>query len=203
MRVLLRSWLLAVVVLGLVGCSSTKSTSEEATVPDVFRVKLDTSEGDIVIEVHKAWAPLGAARFHELVRSGFYDEARFFRVVPGFVVQFGMPADPALNQKWAENSIPDDPPAGQSNVPGTVTFATRGPNSRTTQLFINLGDNSRLDSQGFTPFGRVVEGMNAVTEINSGYGEQPQQPMIRGQGNAYLKREFPELDYIKTATIAN
>jgi cyclophilin family peptidyl-prolyl cis-trans isomerase len=194
----------AAVVLTLAGCSSsTKSTSEEAAVPDVFRVKLDTSKGDVVIEVHKAWAPLGAARFHELVRSGFYNEARFFRVVPGFVVQFGMPADPALNQKWAENSIPDDPPAGQSNVPGTVTFATRGPNSRTTQLFINLGDNSRLDSQGFTPFGRVVEGMNAVTEINSGYGEGPQQPLIRSQGNAYLKREFPELDYIKTATFAN
>jgi peptidyl-prolyl cis-trans isomerase A (cyclophilin A) len=168
---------------------------------------METSKGDVVIEVHRDWAPLGAARFHELVQAGFYNQARFFRVVPGFVVQFGLPADPALNARWAEKVIADDPPAGQSNGPGTVTFATRGPNSRTTQIFINLEDNARLDASGFTPFGRVVEGMTVVQQLHSGYGEGapngagPDQGRIRVEGNAYLQRDFPLLDFIKVATV--
>lgn len=168
---------------------------------DGYRVLLETSKGNIVIEVKPEWAPRGAARFRELVESGFYDEARFFRVVPGFVVQFGMPADPALGKKW-EATIPDDPVA-TSNERGTVTFATSGPDSRTTQIFINLGDNRNLDQMGFSPFGRVVEGMDVVAAINAEYGEQPHQGMIRESGNEYLKANFPRLDYIKTTKIVS
>jgi peptidyl-prolyl cis-trans isomerase A (cyclophilin A) len=193
----------------LVSCSSKPDASSTPGVaPDSYRVKFETSKGDIVIQVTKEWSPRGAGRFYELVRLGFYDGARFFRVLPGFIVQVGMPADPALNAKWAENSIPGDPP-GQSNTPGTVTFAMRGgdPNSRTTQIFINLGNNAQLDAQGFTPFGRVVEGMDAVQRFYADYGEGaprgngPDQGRIRAEGNAYLERDFPNLDYIKKATI--
>jgi peptidyl-prolyl cis-trans isomerase A (cyclophilin A) len=193
----------------LVSCSSQPgSTDTGGAAPDTYRVKLETSEGDVVIQVNKEWSPRGADRFHQLVKLGFYDGARFFRVLPGFIVQVGMPADPALNAQWAENAIPADPP-GQSNTPGTVTFAMRGgdPNSRTTQIFINLGHNAQLDAQGFTPFGRVVEGMEAVQRFYAEYGEGaprgngPDQGRIRAEGNAYLEREFPNLDYIKKATL--
>ncbi len=183
------------------GCSS----SEEG-VPDKFRVNMDTSKGTVIIEVTKEWAPIGAERFHELVKLGYYDQTRFFRVVPGFVAQFGMHGDPAITAKWSEARLNDDQP-GQSNVRGTVTFATSGPNTRTTQLFINLANNLNLDKQGFTPFGKVVEGMNVVDLFYKGYGEgapngqSPEQGLIRMQGNAYLQSKFPLLDYIKKATI--
>ena len=171
--------------------------------PDVFQVKFECSNGTFVVECDRSWAPHGADRVHELVEAGFYDAARFFRVVVNprpFVVQFGLPADPAVAKRWSNAVIPDDP-VTQSNSPGTVTFATRGPKTRTTQLFINLGDNSFLDSQGFSPFGRIVEGSDVVTSINGEYGERPDQGRIQSMGNAYLEREFPNMDYIKTATV--
>jgi peptidyl-prolyl cis-trans isomerase A (cyclophilin A) len=150
--------------------------------------------------VHRDWAPIGADHFYELVKSGYFDGCRFFRVVPGFVVQFGLAADPAVTRKWKAPSLRDDP-VKQHNVRGTLVYATAGPNTRTTQLFINLGDNSRLDADGFAPFGVVTKGMGAVDAIFPGYGEAPQQPLIESQGNAYLEPKFPKLDYIRKATI--
>ncbi len=168
--------------------------------PNVFTVRMKTTKGDIDIELHKDWAPLGVARFRELVDSGYFDGARFFRVVPGFVVQFGIAANPLLTAKWDGSEIQDDPVL-QSNTRGIVTFATAGRNTRTTQLFINLGDNPRLDSMGFAPIGRVVRGMDSVESIDSRYGEAPQQPRIEGEGEAYLAREFPNLDKIVSARV--
>ena len=175
-------------------------------VPAVFRVRFETSEGDFVIEVHRDWAPGGAERFHRLVRDGYYDGVRFFRVISGFMAQFGIHGDPRVSALWRDRRIPDDP-VRQSNTRGMVTFATAGPNSRTTQVFINYGDNSRLDGMGFSPFGRVVEGMDVVDRLYSAYGEGaprgrgPDQGRIQAEGNAYLERAFPELDYVKRATI--
>ena len=165
-----------------------------------YQVVMETSQGKVVIEVIPEWAPLGAARFRELVEDGFFDGCRFFRVVPNFVVQFGINGDPAVHSKW-DKKISDDP-VTQSNKRGTLTFATSGPNTRTSQLFINLKDNSgSLDGQGFSPFGRIVSGMEAVDKITSEYGERPQQPLIEQQGNVYLEREFPNMDYVKTAKV--
>ena len=164
-----------------------------------FKVRFETTAGDFVVEVHREWSPIGAQRFYELVQSGFYDECRFFRVVPGFMVQFGINGDPAEQSKWRQN-LRDDP-VRKSNTRGYMTFAMAGPNTRTTQVFINYGDNSTLDSQGFSPFGVVVEGMQNVDAIYSGYGERPDQGAIQSTGNSYLKGSFPELDYIRKATI--
>lgn len=169
--------------------------------PDTYRVVFETTKGNFVVEVNRESAPLGADRFYNLVKNGFYDQAKFFRVVPSFVVQFGIPADPRVAAAWRTQTIQDDP-VKESNVKGTITFATAGPNSRTTQVFINYADNSRLDRMGFAPFGKVVEGMEVVEKINSEYGERPNQGMIQAQGNAYLDREFPNLDYIRSAKIA-
>jgi len=185
----------AAVCLVLTGCSSTEQTGA-----DVYKVNLDTSKGPVVIEVHRDWAPLGADHFAALVKAGYYDGNRFFRVVPNFVVQFGISGDPAATAKWKDMNLQDDP-VKQSNTAGTVTYATAGPNTRTTQLFINLADNQRLDASGFAPFGKVVSGMDVVQNIYRGYGEGPQQPLIEAQGNAYLQSQFPMLDYIKKASI--
>ncbi len=169
--------------------------------PEKFRVKLETSKGDVVIEVTRNWAPVGADRFHEAVKAGFYDECRFFRVVPNFMVQLGINGDPKVQEKWREAMIKDDP-VKESNQRGYVTFAKSSrPNSRTTQFFISFRDNSFLDNQGFAPFGKVVEGMDVVDKINAKYREQPNQGQIQAEGNAYLKSEFPDLDFIKKATI--
>ncbi len=169
--------------------------------PPRFHVKLETGAGKVVIiEVTREWAPIGADRFHHAVKSGFYNECRFFRVVPEFIVQFGINGDPKTQAKWREMSIKDDP-VTQSNKRGTLTFATAGPDTRTTQLFINLRDNNFLDRQGFSPFGRVVKGMETVDAINAEYGERPIQALIQEQGNEYLNRAFPKLDFIKKATI--
>jgi len=193
----MRQIILVVLCAGLLGsCSSSSST----TAPPEYKVKIDTSKGVFVVDVHRDWAPLGADRFYELVKNGFYDEARFFRIVPGFVVQWGLNKDPKVSAEWHEKQIPDDP-VKQSNRAGLITFATSGPNSRTTQLFVNLGNNARLDAMGFAPFGEVIEGMDVVTGLYSGYGENPQQNLIQSQGNAYLQREFPQLDYIKSARV--
>lgn len=167
----------------------------------MYKAKFDTSKGVFVIEVHRDWAPNGADRFYELVKNGFYNEARFFRIVPSFVVQWGMNKDPKVNAEWRAKPISDDP-VKESNRAGYVTFAaTSQPNSRTTQVFINFSDNARLDGMGFAPFGRVIEGMGVVSSLYPDYGEAPQQPLIESQGNEYLQREFPKMDFIRTAVI--
>lgn len=159
-----------------------------------------------VIEVRRDWAPNGADRFYNLVKNGFFDEARFFRVISGFMVQFGINGNPAVQRNWRTAAIKDDP-VKQSNTPGMVTFATGGPNTRTTQVFINYGNNARLDGQGFSPFGKVVSGMDVVEKLYAQYGEGapggagPDQSKIQGEGNAYLNRYFPSLDFVKKATI--
>lgn len=167
------------------------------------KVKFECSCGDFTVEVNRDWAPNGVDRFLELVAENFFDEVRFFRVVTKprpFIVQFGINGDPATAARWREAVIDDDP-VRQSNVEGTLTFATAGPGTRTTQLFINYGDNAFLDGQGFSPIGRVVEGMDTVRGICDAHGERPNQGRIQTQGNTYLKSEFPDLDYIKRATL--
>jgi peptidyl-prolyl cis-trans isomerase A (cyclophilin A) len=168
--------------------------------PDSFLVALTTSRGPVAVVVHRSWAPHGADRFYALVGSGFYDGARFFRVVRGFVVQFGLPGDPQLGRAWSSQVIPDDP-VRRPNRRGTVAFASAGPNTRTTQLFINLADNLRLDALGFAPIGQVAERLGIVDSLYAQYGERPSQDSIRLQGNAYLTRAYPNLDYIRTARI--
>lgn len=169
--------------------------------PDMYRARFETSEGAFVVEVHRDWAPIGADRFYNLVSNGYYDGARFFRVIDGFMVQFGMHADPLVTAQWRAAQLQDDPVV-ESNTRGKVTFAmTNQPNSRTTQVFINFGDNTNLDGMGFAPFGEVVEGMEVVDALHSGYGESPDQGQIQARGNEYLESEFPELDYVVQATI--
>ncbi len=178
-----------------------------AKAPDRFSAEFRTTKGDFVIEVQREWAPNGADRFYNLVRNGFYDNVRFFRVVPGFMVQFGINGDPAVSAAWFSARIPDDP-VRQSNTRGFVSFATSGPDSRTTQVFVNFADrNAGLDAQGFSPFGRVVAGMDVVDQLYNGYGESapagrgPVQARIQQEGNAYLQKEFEKLDYVKSARI--
>lgn len=170
--------------------------------PETFRALFDTTKGKFTVEVTRSLAPNGADRFYNLVKSGYFTDVAFFRVVPGFMCQFGIHGDPAVSAKWRDANIPDDPVKG-SNTRGTITFATAGPNTRTTQLFINFGNNTGLDGQGFSPFGKVTEGMDVVDKINSEYGENAPdvQGRIQNEGNAYLKKAFPNLDYIKSATI--
>jgi len=173
--------------------------------PDTFRARFTTSKGDFVMEVTRAWAPNGADRFYNLVKNGYYDDCRFFRVLDDFMVQFGINGDPAFNRVWSQAQFNDDP-VRQSNQRGYVSFAMSGqPNSRTTQIFINYKDNSFLDADRFAPFGRVIEGMSVVDSLFNGYRGTPSdnnnQQRIQSQGNAYLNKEFPRLDYIKSASI--
>jgi peptidyl-prolyl cis-trans isomerase A (cyclophilin A) len=174
--------------------------------PAVYKVKFDTTKGVFVIEVHRDWAPNGADRFYNLVKHGFYDNVRFFRVISGFMVQFGINGDPKISAPWREARIPDDP-VKQSNKRGYITYAMAGPNTRTSQVFINFDDNAALDRQGFSPFGRVASGMNVVDKLNAEYGEGaprgrgPDQSRIQMEGNTYLARDFGRLDYVKKATI--
>ena len=177
-----------------------------AQAPDSFRARFETSQGDFVIAVHRAWAPLGADRFYNLARSGYYDNVRFFRVISGFMVQFGIHGDPQVAAVWRERRIPDDR-VRRTNLRGMVSFATAGPGTRTTQVFINFGSNDQLDGMGFAPFGQVIEGMDVVDRLYAGYGEGaprgrgPAQGRLQMQGNAYLEREFPKMDYVKRATV--
>jgi peptidyl-prolyl cis-trans isomerase A (cyclophilin A) len=181
-------------------------TNDTAAAPDSFRVAFETSKGRFVIQAFRSWAPRGADRFYYLARNGYYDGNKFFRVLPGFVVQWGIHGDPRVNAAWTDRNIRDDS-VRQSNQPGTVTFATGGPDTRTTQLFVNLRDNKRLDAMGFSPFGRVVEGMNVVQSLNSEYGEGapsgngPDQDRIEKEGNPYLDRMYPRLDSIVHARV--
>jgi peptidyl-prolyl cis-trans isomerase A (cyclophilin A) len=174
--------------------------SLNAKAPESFQVKFTTTKGDFVVEVTRAWAPIGADRFYNLVKHGYFTDAAFFRNISGFMVQFGLSADPAVNAAWRNANLKDDP-GKQSNSPGMITFATAGPNTRTTQFFINFGNNSFLDSQGFSPFGKVISGMDVVQKLYNGYGERPDQGSITTQGKAYLDKNFPNLDSIKSATI--
>jgi len=169
------------------------------TAPDEFRAKFETSAGDFVIDVKRELGPNGVDRFYNLVRNGFYNEQRFFRVVPGFVAQWGMHGDPEVTAKWDNATIPDDP-SKSNNKTGTITYASKGPNTRTTQLFLNLGDNPHLD-QGYPPFGTITEGVETIQAINAEYREKPSQQQIGERGNKYLTKLFPNLDYIKTAYI--
>ena len=178
-----------------------------ATAPETYRARFETTKGDFVVQVERALSPNGADRFYNLVRGGYYDGVRFFRVIDGFMAQFGMHGDPQVTAAWRGAPIPDDS-VRASNTRGMVTFAMTGqPNSRTTQVFINYRDNINLDAMGFAPFGEVVEGMDVVDQLYSGYGEGapggsgPSQAQIQAQGNEYLEGEFPQLDYIEQATI--
>ena len=168
--------------------------------PATYRAAFDTTAGRFVVEVQRAWAPKGADRFYNLVKHGYYNGCRFFRVIPNFMVQFGINGDPRVQAAWRNANLTDDP-VTQSNKRGTITFATAGPNSRTTQVFINFRDNAGLDKDGFAPFGQVVTGLDVVDKINAEYREQPDQGRIQTQGNAYLTKAFPKLDYIKSAAI--
>jgi peptidyl-prolyl cis-trans isomerase A (cyclophilin A) len=174
--------------------------------PASYKARFETSKGAFVLEVTRAWAPRGADRVYNLVKNGFFDNVRFFRVISGFMVQFGINGDPALSAKWLDANIKDDP-VRQSNTRGMISFATAGPNTRTTQVFINFADNSRLDGIGFAPFGKVVSGMQVVDALYAGYGEGapngngPDQRLLVARGNTYLTKDFPRMDYVKKATI--
>lgn len=176
------------------------------TAPAKFKAKFETSKGDFVIEVQRDWAPLGADRFYDLVTSGYFADVRFFRVLDGFMAQFGIHGDPKVSAQWRSQRIQDDP-VKSSNKRGFVSYAMAGPNTRTTQLFINYADNSQLDGMGFSPFGQVVEGMEVVDALYAEYGEGaprgrgPDQGRIQTEGNEYLVKEFSKLDWIKTAAL--
>ncbi|MEX2128039.1 MAG: peptidylprolyl isomerase [Xanthobacteraceae bacterium] len=173
--------------------------------PATFKARFETSKGAFVVQVSRDWAPNGADRFYNLVKNGYFDDARFFRVMPGFMAQFGINGDPKVNAQWRNARIKDDP-VRQSNKRGFVTYATSGPDARTTQVFINFDDNSGLDSEGFSPFGQVTSGMNVVEALNNEYGDGaprgrgPDQMRLQQEGNAYLNKEFPRLDFVKKAT---
>ncbi len=178
--------------------------SLKAKAPDNYKVLFTTTKGEFTVEVHRDWAPLGADRFYNLVKNGYYTDASFFRVIPNFMVQFGMSAKPAIGQVWEKANIKDDP-VKEMNKRGYLTFATAGPNTRTTQIFINLKDNAFLDTMGFAAFGEVTQGMDVVDKLYSGYGDPPRGPdqgRIATEGKAYLDKNFPMLDSIKTAKIA-
>jgi len=208
----MKAYLLPLLVLSIMftSCSSTeKATTGSGPVdpskwtkqsPASYKARFETTAGPFTVEVQREWSPLGADRFFNLVQSGYFNGARFFRVVPGFVVQFGLNADPAITAAWKSQNLQDDP-VRRSNGRGFLSFATSGPSTRTTQLFINLGDNVRLDQMGFSPFGLVTEGMEAVDKITAEYAESPQQPEIEQKGEAYLQQNFPKLDKVTKASI--
>ena len=188
------------------GAIAAPAMAQEAQAPATYKVKFDTTKGPFTVQVNRDWAPLGADRFYNLVKSGFYDDVRFFRVISGFMVQFGINGDPNVMAGWRDKPVKDDP-VKQSNKRGYVTFAMAGPNTRTSQVFINFADNTNLDQMGFAPIGRVISGMDVVDKLNAEYGEGaprgrgPDQSRMQREGNAYLAKEFPRLDYIKKATI--
>ena len=196
------SVLIAAPVLALTLAACHKKKEEpKVVVPEVFRVKFQTSKGDLVVEATRAWAPHGADRFHELVRMKYFDQGRFFRVVPGFIAQFGVHRDFSVHEKWRTMFIADDPPR-EKNLRGTLAFAKSDPGTRAVEIFINLADNKALDDQGFVPFAKVVQGMDVVDKFYSGYGEmRPEGKYIdpgrvEGEANEYLTQRFPKLDFI-------
>ena len=209
-RRLLIALVSALAVATLAVSASAQNLSNPAALreqaPPVYKAKFDTTKGVFVIEVQRDWAPNGADRFYNLVKNGFYDNVRFFRVISGFMVQFGIHGDPKVSAPWREAQLKDDP-VKQSNKRGYITYAMAGPNTRTSQVFINFADNANLDASGFSPFGRVISGMDVVDKLNAEYGEGaprgrgPDQGRIQAEGNAYLNKEFGKLDFVKKATI--
>jgi cyclophilin family peptidyl-prolyl cis-trans isomerase len=200
-----RRMIFGLVALGLLGGLSLPLSGQA---PAKYFAHVETTKGAFVLEIDRDWAPRGADRFYELIQAGYYDDSRFTRVVPNFIVQFGIAGDSATNARWADATIADDS-VRHSNVEGTIAFAMRGPNDRTTQLFISLVDNSRLDAQGFAPIGRVVSGMDVVRSLYSGYGETSgggvragKQGPLRNGGNAYVDREYPKLDKLLRITLS-
>jgi peptidyl-prolyl cis-trans isomerase A (cyclophilin A) len=197
----MRSCVFAALVMALAGC---KKPQPKIVVPEVFRVKFETSQGDFVVEARREWAPHGVDRFHELLRMHYFDQGRFFRVIPGFIAQFGVHKDFKVHDVWRELFIVDDP-TNQKNLRGTLAFAQSGPNTRATEIFINLADNASLDGQGFVPFAKIVEGMDVPDKLYSGYGEMRPEGKeidpgrVEGEANEYLIPRFPKLDYIKKA----
>lgn len=208
--------LLVVVAMVAAGCGGKSSSSASppkalldpskftATAPQRFTATFKTTAGTFVVEVHRTWSPHGADRFYNLVKNGFYDGQKIFRVVPHFVVQFGISPYPEVSQAWQTADIPDDPVGKLHNRRGTVDFASAGPNTRTTQIFVNTADNLQLDAAGFTPLGEVTSGMGAVDNLYSGYGDAPtqEQAQMAAEGNAYLEKQWPKLDTIESATVA-
>jgi peptidyl-prolyl cis-trans isomerase A (cyclophilin A) len=213
-----RSPMSAVVAVAMLAAAATVSTEQankalmnpaalKETAPATFTVNFDTSAGPFVITAHRDWAPNGADRFYNLVKNGFFDGARFFRAIPNFMVQFGIHGDPAVSAQWRNARLPVDKVV-KSNTRGMITYAMGGsPDTRTTQMFINFKNNANLDAMGFAPFGEVTSGMESVDKIYTGYGEGaprgqgPEQGLVQSEGNAYLMKSFPKLDYIKKATI--
>lgn len=206
--------MLVCVLAALAGCGGEPVKQAEApkkkapaVMPDVWKARIETTQGPFVVEVSRAWAPKGAERFWKLVTTGFFDDSRFFRVRPGFIVQFGMAGDPMVNAMAGSTAIDDDP-VKEKNARGTVAFAQAGKNSRSTQVYVNLKDNRELDRAAFVPFGRVVEGMDVVEKLYGGYGEWsppgrgPEPARIQQQGNSYLDARFPKLDQLKKAAVA-
>ena len=198
-----RIWIVA--LLAVIG-SACKKAPEKVVVPEVYRVKFETSKGDFIVEVPHAWAPHGADRFHELVRMRYFDESRFFRVLAGFIAQFGVHRDFDVHGRWRTLFIADDPPK-EKNLRGTLAFAKSGPQTRATEIFINLRDNPLLDEQVFVPFGRIVEGLEVVDQLYAGYGEMRPEGKdidpgrVEGEANEYLVPRFPKLDYVKRARV--
>jgi peptidyl-prolyl cis-trans isomerase A (cyclophilin A) len=196
-------WLVAALALWLTACHKAP---EKVVVPEVFRVKFETSQGDFIVEAHRDWAPRGVDRFHELLRIRYFNQGRFFRVIKGFIAQFGVHKDFKVHDVWRELFIVDDPPK-EKNLRGTLSFAKSDRNTRATEMFINLNDNPILDEQGFVPFAKVVEGMDVVDRFYAGYGDlRPEGKdidagRVEGEANEYLVPRFPRLDYIKTARI--
>lgn len=215
---LVRAAAYAALGLGLAGCAvlagrpvfaDPRASAVNRRAPDVFTAEFETTKGTVAIEVTRAWAPVGADRFYNLVASGFYDGQRISRVRPGFIAQWGLHNDPAVIAAWKAAYIADDPPR-HANVKGTVAFAFRDPQTRTTQVYVNLADNTRLDAQGFAPFGRVVRGMAAVEAWYGGYGESAggglrggQQGAVEREGAAWLDRNYPKLDRIIRARVVD
>ena len=205
----------AALLAGAIACHRERPLLTPATAfwqqraPDQFRVRVRTTQGPFVLAITRAWAPIGADHFYNLVRAGYYDDSRFSRVLPQFIAQFGLAGDPRVTAVWKDRPIPDDP-VRTSNVRGTIAYAMTGPNTRTTQLYISLRDNARLDAQGFAPIGRVVEGMDVVDRLYDGYGESSgggvragRQQKVIAEGNKYLDREFPKLDRLLSARIVH
>ena len=206
-KTLVSALLLAALAMPAFGQSNLGNPAAlRETAPATYKARFETSKGAFVVDVTRDWAPNGADRFYNLVKNGFYDGVRFFRVLDGFMAQFGINGDPKISAAWREARIQDDP-VKQSNRRGFITYAMAGPNTRTSQLFINYGDNSALDRQNFSPFGRVSSGMEVVDALYTGYGEGaprgqgPDQGRVQAEGNAYLTKNFPRLDFVKKATI--